>query len=89
MSNYEADPKKLENFTQAEEDKIFVGRRDLVKQLPGILQTDTNKRFLRTTLDQLFSSGSTETLDTYWGRITGKDYINDQDLFAPETKADR
>ena len=89
MSNYEADPKKLENFTQAEEDKIFVGRRDLVKQLPSILQTDTNKRFLRTTLDQLFSSGSTETLDTYWGRITGKDYINDQDLFAPETKADR
>ena len=89
MSNYEADPKKLENFTQAEEDKIFVGRRDLVKQLPGILQTDTNKRFLRTTLDQLFSSGSTETLDTYWGRITGKDYINDQDLFAPETRSGR
>ena len=89
MSNYKADPQELKNFTQADEDKIHIGRRDLVKQLPAILQTDTNKRFLRTTLDQLFSSGSTETLDTFWGRVTGKDYISEQDLFAPETRSGR
>ena len=86
---FEANPKELKNFTQADEDKIHIGRRDLVEQLPAILQTDTNKKFLRTTLDQLFSSGSTETLDTFYGRITGKDYINEQDLFAPETRSGR
>ena len=89
MSKYPAHPKKLQNFTQSGEDEIFVGKRNVTDFLPGILQTDTNRRFLSTTLDQLLSSGSTETLDTYWGRVKGKDYKPGKDLFNPETSAQR
>ena len=84
MSNYKANPKKLENFTQSGEDQVFVGKRNVTDFLPSVLQTDTNKRFLTTTLDQLLSSGSTESLDTYWGRVKGKDYRPGRDLFIPE-----
>ena len=89
MSKYPAHPKKLQNFTQSGEDQIFVGKRNVTDFLPGILQTDTNKRFLSTTLDQLLSSGSTETLDTYWGRVKGKDYKPGKDLFNPESSSQR
>ena len=89
MSKYPAQPKKLQNFTQSGEDQIFVGKRNVTDFLPGILQTDTNRRFLSTTLDQLLSSGSTETLDTYWGRVKGKDFRYNKDLFNPETSAQR
>ena len=89
MSKYPAQPKKLENFTQSGEDQVFVGKRNVTDFLPSILQTDTNKRFLSSTLDQLLSSGSTETLDTYWGRIKGKDFRPGRDLFVPETNAQR
>ena len=89
MSKYPAHPKKLQNFTQSGEDKIFVGKRNVTDFLPSVLQTDTNRRFLSTTLDQLLSSGSTETLDTYWGRVKGKDYKSGKDLFNPEPSAPR
>jgi hypothetical protein len=58
MSKYPAHPKKLQNFTQSGEDQIFVGKRNVTDFLPGILQTDTNKRFLSTTLDQLYILGA-------------------------------
>ena len=89
MSKYPAQPKKIENLTQSGEDQVFVGKRNVTDFLPNILQTDTNRRFLSTTLDQLLSSGSTETLDTYWGRIKGKDYRFGKDLFVPETNPQR
>lgn len=88
MSKYPVNPKNVTNLTQPGEDKVFVGKRKNVELLPAILQTDTNKRFLDTTLDNLLSSGTTETINTYWGRVTGKDY-NTQDVFSQERNAFR
>lgn len=89
MSKYRANPVNLPNNTQSNEDQIFVGKRPSVELLPAILRTDTNRRFLDSTLDQLLSSGSTETLDTYWGRVTGKNYTLGRDLFASEHSTQR
>lgn len=90
MSKYPADdPKKVENFTTPDENNVFTGKRPSSNFLPQIFKTDTNKRFLDTTVDQLLSSGSTETLDTYWGRVTGKDYIKTRDLFNAESRKQR
>jgi len=89
MSKYKANPQKLPNNTQGNEQQIYVGKRPSVEMLPAIFKTDTNRRFLDSTLDQLLSSGSTETLDTYWGRVSSKNYIFGRDLFADEHSAQR
>lgn len=89
MTKYKANPKKLANNTQPGEQSIFIGARDSSALLPTILQTDTNKRFLKTTLDNLMSSGNTETIDTYWGRISGSSYDPSLDVYNPEHTSTR
>lgn len=89
MAKYTPKPKKVQNHTQVDEKKVFVGKRKSVDLLPNVLQTEPNKMFLDTTIDNLLSSGTTETLNTYWGRVTGKSYEPESDLYAPEYRATR
>ena len=88
MANFDSNQKKIQNNTQSGESEIFIGHRKSSELLPSIFKTETNTRFLQTTLDQLLSSGTTETLDTYWGRINGNNYLPG-DLYAPELSAQR
>ena len=89
MSKYTANPKTLKNHTQATEASVDMDPRISADFLPGIFQTEVNDKFFKTTLDHLLSSGSTETLDTYWGKLGGARYRSNIDLFSPEHNARR
>ena len=89
MADYTPNPKDIPNYTQSGAQNIDVGKRPASDLLPNIFQTETNKRFLDSTLDQLLSSGSTETINTYWGRISGKSYQPGSDVYNPEHSANR
>lgn len=89
MSKYSANPKALKNHTQSTENSISTETRSSANFLPGIFQTETNKRFFKATLDQLLSSSSTESLDTYWGKVGGAKYRSNVDLFNAEHSAIR
>lgn len=89
MSKFAPNPKKVQNYTQADERKTFVGKRKAVELLPNVLQTEPNKQFFDTTIDNLLSSGTTETLNTYWGRVSGRTYQPETDLFNREHRAER
>ena len=89
MSKYTANPKALKNHTQSTENSISTETRSSANFLPGIFQTETNKRFFKATLDQLLSSSSTESLDTYWGKVGGAKYRSNVDLFNAEHSATR
>lgn len=89
MPKYTPTPKAIKNYTQADEQSVFVGKRKSVELLPNVLQTEPNKMFLNTTIDNLLSSGTTETLNSYWGRVSGKSFQPESDLFAPEHRASR
>jgi hypothetical protein len=78
-------PKNVERNIQAGSSKILQGSRNVTDFLPNIFKTPTNKKFLGSTLENLFSSGTTETLDTYWGKISGSVFDYNSDNFNQET----
>lgn len=76
-----------ENFTQSGESKILQGSRNVTDFLPEVFKTTTNKKFLQSTLEHLMSSGNTETLDTYWGKISGSNYEYGKDFYNKENSS--
>ena len=68
MTKYPADPKPVTSFSQTTETDLFIGKRDYSEFLPEVIRTEANTRFFDSTVNQLLSSGSTESLNTYWGQ---------------------
>lgn len=71
-------------FTKSGESKISQGSKNVTEFLPEIFKTSTNKKFLQSTLEHLMSSGNTETLNTYWGKISGSNYEYKNDFYNLE-----
>lgn len=76
--------KNLNNFTQSGESSIPQETRSSSDFLPYIINTKTNKKFLETTFDQLVSSGTTEQIDYYWGRVSGSTFVYNNDVYNYE-----
>ena len=74
----------FDNFTQAGESNIPQEIRNSSDFLPYIINTKTNKKFLETTFDQLISSGTTESIDYYWGRVSGSNFVYGSDVYNHE-----
>ena len=90
MANkYTANPKDVKNFTQSSEISIPQSIQDYSEFLPAINRTESLTRFFGSTVNQLLSSGSTQSIDSYWGRLSGKNYNADQDRFMEEASANR
>lgn len=87
--DYTAQARKAKNFTQSTETTISQTIADQSEFLPVINRTESIKRFFGSTVNQLLSTGSTQSIDAYWGRIRGRTYNAEQELFNPETDADR
>ena len=62
--------------------------RRTLDQLPQIFQTDKNKRFLTSTLDQLTQPGKLTKVDGYIGSKTSK-VFKSTDRYVKEGTADR
>ena len=77
----------FDNFTQAGESNIPQEIRNSSDFLPYIINTKTNKKFLETTFDQLISSGTTESIDYYWGRVSGSSFVYGSDIYNYETNS--
>jgi len=82
MKNYKANPVVAPLITKPGESKEYVGTRNVTNLLPEIFKTQVNKRFLDSTLEQLMSSGSLQTINHYLGektktRIVDDSYIED------------
>lgn len=87
--DFSASPKAAKNFTQSTETDLFQGYRDHSEFLPIVNRTESMQRFFGSTVNQLLSSGSTESVDAYWGRLTGRSYNQGQELFQTETDSTR
>lgn len=87
--DFSANPRQAGNFTQSTETDLFQGYRDHSEFLPVVNRTESIQRFFGSTVNQLLSSGSTQTVDAYWGRLTGRSYNQGQELFQPESDATR
>ena len=87
--DFSADPRQIGNFTQSTETDLFQGYRDHSEFLPVVNRTESIQRFFGSTVNQLLSSGSTASVDAYWGRLGGRSYNQTQELFQPESDATR
>tara|TARA_R110000850_G_scaffold28106_6_gene78865 strand:+ start:310 stop:11376 length:11067 start_codon:yes stop_codon:yes gene_type:complete len=86
MANeYSAKPSNVKNFTQSSEVKLPQDIQDYSEFLPEVNRTESLTRFFGATVNQLLSSGSTQSVDTYWGRLSGRNYNPNSELFNPET----
>lgn len=74
----------IKNFTQSGESKIPQGSRNVTDFLPNVFKTTTNKKFLQSTLEHLMSSGTTEAIDAYWGKISGSNYQYGKNFYNKE-----
>ncbi|MFW6017127.1 MAG: hypothetical protein ACOCRK_11865, partial [bacterium] len=81
--------KTVKNFTKNGESQIYQGSRNISDFLPEIFKTSTNTRFIQTTLDNLLSSGSTESIDHYWGEIKGKNFNRKKDSYISDINKTR
>jgi hypothetical protein len=72
------------NFTQSGESAIPQEIRNSSDFLPYIINTKTNKKFLESTFDQLVSSGTTEQINYYWGRVSGSTFVYNNDVYNYE-----
>ncbi len=90
MANrYRADPKPVKNNTQTAEVSLTQDFQDYSEFLPNINRTESIQRFFGSTVNQLLSSGSTQSIDTFWGRLAGRNYNPENILFEPEDDATR
>ena len=87
--DYSANPVEVKNFTQSAEVNYAQNFQDYSEFLPEINRTESLKRFFGSTVNQLLSSGSTQSIDAYWGRLTGRNYNPENELFMPESDAVR
>lgn len=71
-------------FTQSGESTIPQETRSSSDFLPYVINTKTNKKFLESTFDQLVSSGTTEQIDYYWGRVSGSTFVYNNDVYNHE-----
>jgi hypothetical protein len=78
-------PKKVEKNIQSGGTNILQGSRNVTDFLPTVFKTPTNKKFLSSTLENLFSSGTTENVDAYWGKITPSIFDYNSDNYNKET----
>lgn len=88
-TDYSANPRDVKNFTQSAEVNYDQSIDDYSEFLPAINRTESLKRFFGSTVNQLLSSGSTQSIDAYWGRLAGRNYNPDNELFNPENNAIR
>lgn len=89
VNRYRADPQPVRNNTQTAEVNLPQDFQDYSEFLPNVNRTESIQRFFGSTVNQLLSSGSTQSIDTYWGRLTGRNYNPDNILFEPEDDATR
>lgn len=90
MANkYIADPTDVKNFTTSTEVNLTQDFQDYSEFLPAVNRTESIQRFFGSTVNQLLSSGSTQSIDTYWGRLAGRNYNPNNELFNPETSDTR
>ena len=87
--DYTANPTDVKNFTTTSEVNLDQSFQDYSEFLPSINRTESLQRFFGATVNQLLSSGSTQTIDAYWGRLAGRNYNPDNELFQPEISANR
>lgn len=85
--DFSAKPNAAKNYTQSTESDLFQGYRDYSEFLPVVNRSESLQRFFGSTVNQLLSSGSTQSIDSYWGRLSGRSYNSDQESFQPETDA--
>lgn len=62
-------------------DRISTAKKTALEFLPKNLQTAPNEQIITGTIDRMVSSGDLEPLDAFAGRISGRDYNPDQDVF--------
>lgn len=86
---YTADPTNVKNFTQSTEIDLDQSIQDYSDFLPEVNRTESIERFFGSTVNQLLSSGSTQTVNAFWGRVSGRSYNAEQDLFMEEADATR
>lgn len=84
-TNYNANPSDVKNFTQNAEVSIPQNFQDYSEFLPVINRSESLQRFFGATVNQLLSSGSTQSVDAYWGRLSGRNYNPDNELFNLES----
>ena len=87
--DYSANPKDVKNFTQGAEVGLDQSFQDYSEFLPFINRTESLERFFGSTVNQLLSSGSTQSIDAYWGRLAGRNYNPNNELFQFEPDATR
>ena len=99
MSERQSKPIIAPLVTRPGESLENIGSKEVTTLLPSILQTQVNKQFLDSTLEQVMSSGSLQSVKNYVGSTTGNrqwskditdDYIldgrsNDPYQFSPGT----
>lgn len=86
-TKYSANPVDVKNFTQGAEVNYDQSIQDYSEFLPAINRSESLQRFFGSTVNQLLSSGSTQSIDAYWGRLAGRNYNPDNELFQLETDA--
>lgn len=87
--DYSADPTDVKNFTQSSEVNLTQDIQDYSEFLPAVNRTESLERFFGSTVNQLLSSGSTQSIDAYWGRLAGRNYNPANEQFNLETDATR
>lgn len=87
--DYSANPTDVKNFTSSAETTLPQSIQDYSEFLPAINRTESIQRFFGSTVNQLLSSGSTQSIDAYWGRLSGRNYNPGVELFNAETDATR
>ena len=87
--DYSANPTDVKNFTSSAETNLPQSIQDYSEFLPAINRTESIQRFFGSTVNQLLSSGSTQSIDVYWGRLSGRNYNPGVELFNEETDATR
>jgi len=81
--------KKVDRNIQSGTTKILQGSRNVTDFLPNIFKTPTNRKFLNSTLENLFSSGTTENINSYWGKVSGSTFDYENDVFNSDTTSIR
>ena len=86
MSERKANPIVAPLITTPGASKKFTGTRDITGLLPNVFQTEVNKQFLDTTLEQLLSTGSLQPVKNYVGQKFFKDTVNTS--YIDDSRAD-
>jgi len=71
-------------ITQAGESNLLPSEFKTSNFLPDIFKTEINQEFLKSTLDQLMSQGTLESVNSFWGRIRGSSFMTSVDVFNKE-----